>query len=240
MTKKLFEPILFIVLCAFFLSDVCGQSKTILSLANRYSRALRNLENGKTKQSVESIYRKGARLSDKLDELEALSDADYALFEKKMKGFLVNRSETVFIKPSAKFFGNLAKRRGTKADIAFFNFLGELKPDSVWSAYIEQQTDFSGCTIYGRGILTGMYRNAKQFKRKYPSVYTEDIDKVITDIKETFTNDTCACGERADVIKEFRLFINAFPKDEIAPVVRKRLAEVSSKPTEFRFGCHSG
>lgn len=241
MTKKLLKIALLVVLGAIFSPDVFGQNKIVMSLANRYSLALRRLENGNSRQSIEAVYRKGASLSDKLDEMENLSEADYALFEKKMKGFIINRNEVVFVKPDAKFFGSLAQRRGTEADIAFFTFLNHLRPDGVWSAYIEQQTDFSGCTIYGKGILTEMYGRAKQFKRKYPSAYIPEINETITDIKQTFTSDTCACGNnRADVAGEFRLFIKTFPKDEITPAVEKRLADVLNNQSGIRFGCHSG
>ncbi len=124
--------------------------------------------------------------------------------------------------------------------IAFFNFLGALKPDSVWSAYIEQQTDYSGCTIYGNGKLTALYGKAKQFRKQFPVAYASDVNEAINDIKETFTSDTCACRDSLSVIKEFELFINAFPKDAITPAVRKRLAEVKGKRTTFRFQCISG
>ncbi|MDQ3323900.1 MAG: hypothetical protein M3525_15915 [Acidobacteriota bacterium] len=212
-----------------------------MTLTNRYVQALKNLENGKSRQSIEAVYRKGAIFSDRLDELENLSEADYALFEKKMKGFIINRNATIFVKPDAKFFGSLAQRRGTKMDIAFFTFLKRLRPDGVWSAYIAQQTDYSGCTIYGTGILTEMYKRAKQFKRQYPSAYIPELNETIFDIKERFTSSTCACSSNsADVVREFRLFIKTFPKDEITPLVRKRLADVIKNKTEIRFGCLSG
>ncbi len=237
--RTLLKTILFIVVGLFFSADAYGQSKAIISLATQYSQTLRKFENQKPRGGVELLHSKGRVIGEKLDELEALSENEYALVVKKMKGFVVNRSETVFVNPDVNFYKNLSKKYGTKADVAFFNLLGELKPDSVWSAYVEQQTDYSGCTIYGGGKLTALYGKAKQFKKQLPAAYASDVNEAINDIKETFTNDTCACGDRRSVIKEFQSFINAFPKDAITPAIRKCLAEVEQKQTSFRFQCHS-
>ncbi|MDQ3129326.1 MAG: hypothetical protein M3Q99_01025 [Acidobacteriota bacterium] len=232
---------LVIVVCGFgIFFCVYAQKTSILTLADRYSSALKKIEKQKTKGSIEAVYRRGRILADNLDELENLSEANYALVEKKMKGFVINRSAVIYVKPDVNYFKKLSKRLGTKSDIAFFILLGELRPESIGLNYIEQQTDYSGCTIYGKGILTGLYGKAKRFRRQYSSVYIEDIKEEIGDIKSNFTNGTCACGDSSGVIKEFQLFIKTFPKDEITPVVRKRLGEVQNKKTAIRFNCISG
>jgi len=188
---------------------------------------------------VESVVRKGKTVSEKLEEIEALSEADYALLEKKMRGFVVNRDEILFIEPDSKFFARLAETRGTKADMAFFALMPQIKPRNVWAAYIEQQTDVSGCTIYGNGALTGLYGKALQFKRAYPKAYASDINKEIAEILSEFTDGTCACGTRAGVEKEFRAFIKTFPKDKNTPAIKKRLANLKGNK-DFRFNCESG
>jgi len=241
--KKRFLTVIcsLIVICGFGLPfRVYAQNNSIHSLANRYSFALRKFEKQNTGGNIAAVYRKGKIVADKLDELENLSAADYASVEKKMRGFVVNRDEIIFVKPDVGFFMKLSKRRGTKADIAFFKFLGELRPESVWVAYIQQQTDYSGCTIYGKGILTRLYGKAKQFRQQYPSAYVADIKEEIENMKSELTMDTCACGDRNSVIKEFQLFIKTFPADKITPIVRKRLKEVQSRKSAFRFNCMSG
>jgi hypothetical protein len=110
----------------------------------------------------------------------------------------------------------------------------------MWSAYIEQQTDYSGCTIYGKDILTRLYGKARQFRRQYPSAYNSDIKEEITDMKSEFTDGTCACGDSNGVIKEFQLFIKTFPGDEITPIAKKRLTDIQNKKTAIRFNCLSG
>jgi hypothetical protein len=237
--KITFAVIVFAAFLAICASPVRSQNKSILQLADEYSLALTKYERQKSRASVESVVRKGKAVGEKLDEIEALSVADYALLEKKMRGFDVNREEILFINPDAKFFARLAKTRGTKADAAFFALMRQIRPDNVWAAYVEQQTDVTGCGIYGNGALTRLYGKALQFKKTYPKAYVADINEEIREILEELTEGTCACGTRAGVEKEFRAFIKAFPNDKNTPAIKKRLANLK-KIKDFRFNCQSG
>jgi len=237
--KITFAVILFVTFLGTAASPAHSQNKSILQLADEYSLALRKYERQKSRTSVESVVRKGKAVGGKLEEIESLSAADYSLLEKKMRGFMVNREEILFIEPDLKFFARLAKTRGTKTDAAFFAVMREIKPENVWTAYIEQQTDVTGCTIYGNGALTRLYGKARQFKRAYPKAYVDDINEEIDEILTEFTGGTCACGGRAGVEKEFRAFIKTFPKDKNTPAIKKRLANLK-KNKDFRFNCQSG
>lgn len=238
--KNTFAAILF---AAFFLSNASfsySQNKSVLKLAEQYSQALKKFQNQKGRTSLEGLLRKGNAVGEKLDEMESLSERDFSVLEKKMKGFVINREETIFVKPDNVFFGKLAARRGTPADAAFFKLSRKYKPNNVWSAFIEQQTDYSGCTIYGKGIFTELYAQAKSFQSQYPAAYSGEIREMIDEIKIELTENTCVCGDRNGAAKEFRLFINTFPKDKITPLVKKRLKEIENKKTNLRFACHSG
>lgn len=237
--KIIFSLIVFAAFSAIAALPVRAQNKSILQLADEYSLALEKYERQKTRASVESVVRKGKAVGEKLDEIEALSAADYSLLEKKMKGFIVNREEILFIEPDLKFFAQLSERSGTKTDAAFFVLMRIIKPDNVFPVYIERQTDVSGCTIYGIGALTILYGKALQFKRAYPKAYTSDINEEINEMLEEFTEGTCSCGTRAGVEREFRAFIKAFPRDKNTPKVKKRLANLR-RNKEFRFNCQSG
>lgn len=239
MNLKIALIVLFATFCAALASPVYSQNKIVLRLADEYSRTLGNFQARKSGVSVESVLRKGKAVAERLDELEDLSDAEYALVEKKMKGFVVNREEAVYIKPDLKFFAQLSGRRGTKADSAFFALMLEIRPDDVFPVYMERQTDVSGCTIYGNGVLTALYGKALQFKKTYPQAYTSEIDEEINEILSEFTGDPCACGERDKVIREFRLFIRTFPNDENTPKIKKNLASLQ-KRKDARFNCISG
>ena len=240
MQKRMF---LILTLCLVVyecsVSFVHAQDKSILNLANQYALALKKVRNQKTKKSIEPLINKGKAVADRLDELESLSEADYVLLEKRMQGFVINREEVLFIEPEFKFFSRFSKTHGTKTDIAYFALRHAIKPDDVWAAYFEQQTDVTGCTIYGEGILTNLYGKILQFKRAYPKAYAEDIYEETNNILEKFTEGTCACGDQNGVLKEFRLFIKTFPKDKNTPAIKKRLTKIE-KEKDFRFNCQSG
>ena len=193
MSKKIVILLIKLMLMALFgVITVSAQNKTILQLADEYSIALKKYQQQKSQTSVESVLHKGKAVNNKIEEIESLSDADYALLEKKMKGFVINRDEVLYIEPDLKFFGQLSKSRGTKADIAFFDLMPAIKGDSVFATYIEMQTDVSGCTIYGNGVLTTLYGKALQFKKTYPKAYIKDVNEEIDKILEEFTEHTCA------------------------------------------------
>jgi hypothetical protein len=237
--KITFVIIVFAAFSAIAVAPARSQNKSILQLADEYSLALKKYERQKSRASVESVVRKGKAVGEKLYDMESLSDADYALLEKKMRGFVVNREEILYINPDLKFFERLAKLRGTQADASFFALMRQIRPNDVWAAYIEQQTDVTGCGIYGNGALTRLYGKALQFKKTYPKAYVSDINKEISEILEELNEGTCACGTRAGVEKEFRAFIKAFPNDKNTPAIKKRLANLK-KNKDFRFNCQSG
>ncbi len=231
----------FVIAGLFFAHQTAiqAQNKSILTLADDYSATLRKYQGQKKRTSAENVLKKGKLVDEKSDEMENLNASDYALLEKKMKGFVVNRNEVVFVVPDVKFFGNLSRRYGTPADIAFFNLLREIRPDSVWAAYIEQQTDYSGCTIYGNGLLTRLYGKAVQFKRNYRKAYTSDVNKEIDSILNEFSDNPCSCGNRNGILREYRLFIKTFPKDKNTREIRKRLVKLQ-KSASLRVNCISG
>ncbi len=178
-------------------------------------------------------------LFDKYDELEKLSDTDYLGFSRKMRGFDVNREEIIFVEPDGMFFLRLAKKLGTNADTDFFRLLVEIKPHNVWASYIEQQTDYSGCTIYGNGKLTKLYGKAMRFKQVYPKAYSNYLKDEIDSILEKFAGNICACGSRDQVIKEFSMFVETYPKDKNTSTIQLVLNDLR-KNKEFRFNCQSG
>jgi hypothetical protein len=230
---------LILAILLFGQTFVYAQDKSILKLADEYSLALAKFQRQNSKLSLENLFRKGQDVSEKWDELEDLSEADYARIEKKMKGFVINREEIIYIEPDLKFYAQLAKTRGEKSDIAFFNLMLQIKPDYVWAAYIEQQTDVTGCTRYGGGLLTRLYGKALQFKRTYPKAYKTEIDEEIDKIVSEFNDNICACGDRASVLREFRLFIKTFPRDKLTPKIKNYLKTVEAQK-EFRYDCQSG
>lgn len=217
-----------------------AQNKSVLQLAKQYSQALTRIEKSRSRQSLENLFLKGAAVGEKLDEMENLPESEYALLEKRMRGFVINRVETVYVKSDNAFFKNLARRRGTAADVAFFNLAEEFRPGNVWAAFIQQQTDYSGCTDYGTGTLTRLHGKIYDFRRKFPSAYSSEVREMLEEINYRMTESTCACADQNSVAKEFRLFIKTFPKDKLTAQIKKRLKAIESKKSEIRFNCMSG
>jgi len=231
-----FLPILFSASSAWN-----GRENPIIVEVNEYFKAMSRFESQTQKESLELLYHKGQAVATKLVQiLELLSEADYDSAVTQMKGYLLSREEIIFVEPDISFFKDLSKTRGLEGDTSFFNFMGHLKPDNVWPAFIEQQTDYSGCTIFGKGILTGLYEEAVSFRYRYPSMYDSDIDHAIGQIKYALTSSTCACGDSSSVIKEFQSFLNMFPSADIAPQINERVLEIRERRARIRFNCISG
>lgn len=220
-------------------ATILAQDESLLTRANEYASALWRYQVKGNRRSVEGLINKGKYVDEKIEEIEALSEADYSLLKRKMKGFTVNREEILLIEPDLKFFLNFSRRHGTPVDIAYFILMRKIKPDDVGAAYIEQQTDYSGCTVYGEGLLSKLYGEILKFKRKYPYAYSGSIAEAKDEILEEFSENGCSCGNATGVVKEFRLFTRTYPKDKNTPKIRANLSQLK-KPGFFRFNCHSG
>lgn len=216
-----------------------SNSNSVLALSVEYQSLLKGIESKTLPTSLEPLADFQDRLSTRLSEIERLDDDEFTVFKARMRGFLVNREEVVFAKPDNKFFRDLAARKGLPADIAFFDLRSRLRPDSIWAAYIEQQTDYSGCTLYGTGKLTEIYGLLGSFKEKYPSAYVQMVDDELDYVINALTMGTCACEGLPSAIKEFELFIKKYPNAEITPRLRDRKSNYDEK-SKIRPFCISG
>jgi hypothetical protein len=123
----------------------------------------------------------------------------------------------------------------------FFDAFRETR-DSVsaaWPAYIEQTTDFSGCTRFGSLELVRCYRLLTRFRTLHPQRYRDRIEDLLSPIEEEFTDGKCACGGVEDMEKEFRAFLREFPKSSIAPRVRERLHDLEAGTPKMKDHCLS-
>jgi hypothetical protein len=226
------------VLALFFvyLLPTQAQQPSILELATTYSRALQDIENGKNRGSIESLFDKGKNVSDKLEEMEGLTEADYSRLTRLMRGFVINRDEVLYIEPDSKFFARLSRKLGTRKDVSFFVLKQQLRPDNVWAAYIEQETDSTGCTQYGNGSLTRLYGQAVAYRKAYPNGYRFAVNYEIEQILERFSSNICGCGNVGAASKEFRSFVTAYPQDKNTPKIAKTMNDVLSRKN-FHFDC---
>jgi hypothetical protein len=171
--------------------------------------------------------------------LELLSEQEFTALRRELVGLLVNREEVVFVEADVAFFRRLAER-GDRADRAFFAALSSTSPESVWPVYVEQQTDFSGCTRFGSGTLVSAYLTWVAVRRQYPKRYEVASSSRLDDIVKTLTESTCACGDRASVEQELTEFLRRAESSDVRTRVEARLAAVRSGRAKIRFTCVSG
>jgi hypothetical protein len=237
--SRLFNATTLLMFLLCLLSTVHAQGPSILHVAKKYSTALRNVENGRSRETIESLFRKGKQVSDKLDEMENLGENDYTRLQTLMRGYTINREEVLFIEPDSKFFDGLSRRFGTAKDVRFFGLRRLIKPDDAWAAYIEQQTDVTGCTIYGNRSLTSLYGRAVSYRRAYPNAYSGPIQGFLEDILLQFSDDICSCGSSDGVLREFRLFVKRYARDKHTPGIRQRLNNLDDGKG-VRINCQTG
>jgi hypothetical protein len=172
--------------------------------------------------------------------MESLSDREFQQLQRDLPGAIVNREEVVFVEPDVDYFVKLAAARGDAADRRFFAAFKMTFPESVWPAYIEQQTDYSGCTAFGSGKLVEAYRVWSQFQNDYPNRYASAVRKELDRISRELTDSTCACGDLPAIQSELQRFIRMFPSSSIRAKVEERLNALTLGKSDIRVRCISG
>jgi hypothetical protein len=240
-----------------FVLFTCGQSTASLGAevpkipqeVEIYFRELNTFSNSAaTGLEVEGLLRLGRNARDVLtrpreggtDVLEELSEGDFQKVALKMKGFVVNRQETLNVDPIPSFFLALAKRAGDQASVEFFEAYNKTKPDGGWEVYVEQQTDYSGCIRFGTMSLVDSYVLWDAFSKKYPTRYQGEVKRFVNDIEFDLGSGTCACGDKKSAIAEFENFVRVFPNGKLSARVRERINQISQGMSDIREQCHSG
>ena len=160
----------------------------------------------------------------------------YHRVQSTMVGFAVSREEVVLAAPLPDFFSKLAREKGTSVDRAFFEVLKRTYPESVWPAYNQRQTDYSGCVIFDGKNLTILYGAWLGFQKSYPERYRRAAQQESTAIEQALMS-TCACGGDDGVMKELETFSEAYPTSRIADQVASRLQAVKNHTSGIRFYC---
>jgi hypothetical protein len=172
--------------------------------------------------------------------LEALSAADFDRLTAEMTGAVIGRDEVLVVDVDTDYFVKLAASRGSSVDRAFFASRKETYPDSTWPIYVEQQTDYSGCTRFGSGTLVSEYRRWTRFAARFPRRYAAAVQREVERVSHELTQSTCACGVPASVEQEFQQFLRVFARAPISAMVTARLRDVRTGRSDIRPQCISG
>jgi hypothetical protein len=208
-----------------------------------YAAALDDLLKSSGKQSIEPVFEAGMQASPSLQAvLPDLSEAQFQQVQRQMRGFVVARHETNFVHPSVDYFKELARKRGTKADRAFFEIYGRTEPDAngAFAAYIKQQTDEAGCTRFDGKLLTDLYRGWLTFRTEYPDSYAPEAQGEIDSLETELRSGICSCEDAKKTAAGLQAFVNAFPDAPIAAKIKTRIAQIRAGKSPFRFNCHAG
>jgi hypothetical protein len=221
---------------------------SVRAAAQAYRQAIAALEAHRNGQRVEPAFNALTKVraslmmvgADKRTVLESLSDDEFARLEHELPGVLMNREETVFVEADPDFFVQLAVGHGDAVDREFFAALKATYPESVWPVYVEQQTDYSGCTRYGSGTLVKTFRTWSQFQARFPRRYIAAVQGEVERISEALIGSTCACGNRASIEQELTQFLQTYRAARLAGAVAARLQAIQAGTTEIRVNCQSG
>jgi hypothetical protein len=191
--------------------------------------------------AVESAFNELTSLGQTLPRvLESLSDRDFEQLQRDLPGAIVSREEILVVQPNVDYFDKLAATQGDAVDRRFFAALKTIYPESVWPAYVEQQTDYSGCTAFGSGTLVEAYRVWSQFQTDLPNRYAGAVERELDRVSSELAESTCACGNPASIQSELERFIQIFPNSPIRVRVEERLNAVKAGKSNIRAGCISG
>jgi len=217
------------------------------AVVETYRSAIRSAASGRSTRGIESTFSALASVRDALTEvrngqtvLESLPDEDFRRLGRDLPGVVITRGETVYVTPDVDYFMALATARGDGADRAYCAALKATYPKSVWPVYVDQQTDYSGCTRFGNLSLVDTYHIWSDFQRRFPRRYVTGAKREIDAAMEHLTKSTCACRDKAAVEQELQRFLHDFPTSSIRVKIDQRLDALRAGRSDIRLNCISG
>lgn len=234
----------------FLIAILLATPKTPVSAPSEvqaYLSALQALESRSRGSSVEMTFSRALALhaallrsTDGGAYLESVGEHQFETLSETVRGMILNREEIVLAEPDPAFFLDLAHRFGGNADVEFFQNYSATLPDGIWRSYLEQQTDVTACTDFGRGQLVERYGGWVSFRSSYPGRYTESVRSEIEAIEQELTQGTCTCGTQEEYVSELEKFAERFPLSPATPKIRERIEELRQERATVRFHCASG
>ena len=210
---------------------------------NAYASALTDLHNARGKSPIEPVFEAGMQASPQIQAvLPDLSEAQYQQVQRQMQGFIVVREAVIVVRPSVDYFKGLARKQGTKADRAFFAIYSRTEPDGngPFPAYIQQQSEESGCTKFDGKLMSELYAGWMTFRTMYPDDYAAEAQGEIDSLESELLSGICSCDNADKTTAGLQAFVKAFPGVPITPKIKSRIARIKSGKSSFRFNCHAG
>ncbi len=213
------------------------------ALAIDYARRLSEFRRAPSAGGMEALFAFGSAAGDSLvrdGELGRMDDSTFARTARQFEGWTLMRDEVEGLLPDMKFFTALAQAHGDAGDRAFFDAYAATGMDRIMPAYVEQQTDYSGCARFGSGSLVDAWARWSAFRSAYPRRYAATAREALDDATRALVEEDCACGARSSVERELGLYLERFPHGALADRVRARLRAVESGKAEIHEHCSSG
>ncbi len=223
------------------MSAICVRAAEAPAAVDQYTSALDAVMKSHSRQSLQPVFEIGIKSSPEVQAiLDTLSADELAALKKKMPGMQIVRGETDVVRPSADFFKNLARRKGTKADRAFFDIYARTEPDSSpdFPSYVSVQGASARCTKFDGPLIVGLYRGWLVFRTQYPGDYATEAQGELDSMDAELSAGTCACGTQQQVADGLEAFAKAFPDLPLTTKVRARVDRIKSGSSHIRFQCH--
>jgi len=220
-----------------------------MTAIDQYEAELARIESGRGRTSLEHLFLLAYSLERTLtmpvrsggaSPLEELSAEEYQELAHRLRGISMNRDEVVFVDPDPAFFRQLGEKKGRTDDRLLMRLYSRTYDGSTWPVYIQQQTDYSGCTEFGPGKLTKLYGEWSHYRTMHGNRYKPVVAAELGRIQDELLRGTCACGDQDSVVNELRYFLRRHPGSPIARDVRARLEGLLHGKTNIRFNCASG
>jgi hypothetical protein len=190
--------------------------------------------------SVETLYGLARVIGDSLligYDMESMDSTAFDSLSARLPGMSLERDVVIRAEPDIPAFQGLARARGDSADVEFFATMFAIEDSSSWPHYVERQTDESGCTRFGSGLLVDGYAGWRNYLDRHPGRYTQWAQEEAGVIVTELAGSTCACGDRASALRELELFLKRFPRGDDSDLVRARWNELRAGRGELREHC---
>jgi hypothetical protein len=86
--------------------------------------------------------------------------------------------------------------------------------------------------------MVDLYRGWMTFRTAYPDDYAPEAQGEIDSLESELLSGICACDNAQKTAAGLQAFVTAFPSVPITPRIKRRIAQIRSGKSSFRFNCH--